>query len=120
MVSSPTSPGKRRRGARPAQDEVQRITSAPEPLAEDLARRQRRYLAQMGIRLLCFAGAFFTWGHLPVAVPILLLVAAVVLPYVAVLLANAGRERRDEDTTFMTYRELGPGSGPHDQLGGRP
>ena len=36
------------------------------------------------------------------------------LPYVAVLLANAGRERRDTDGAFMTPREIGTGSGaPH-------
>lgn len=115
MVSS-----RRTSRARPApRDDVQRITSAPEPLADDMARRQRRYLAQMGVRLVCFAAAFFTWGHVPVVVPILLLVAAVVLPYVAVLFANAGRERRDtDDTSLMTYREIGPGSGPHGQVGG--
>ncbi len=112
MVSSRRSPG------RPDED-AQRITSAPESLADDMSRRQRRYLAQMGVRMVCFAGAFFTWGHLPAVVPILLMVAAVVLPYVAVLFANAGRERRDTDATFMEYREIGPGSGPHEQLGGR-
>ncbi len=100
-------------------DDVQRITSAPESLADDMARRQRRYLAQMGVRMVCFAAAFFTWGHLPVVVPIILLIAAVVLPYVAVLFANAGRERRDtDDASFMQYREIGPGSGPHHQVGG--
>ena len=42
---------------------------------------------------------------------LLLIVAAVVLPYSAVLFANAGRERRDTDGTFMTPREIGPGTG---------
>ena len=42
---------------------------------------------------------------------LVLIVAAVVLPYVAVLFANAGRERRDTDGTFMTPREIGPGTG---------
>ena len=48
---------------------------------------------------------------------LLLLVAAVVLPYSAVLFANAGRERRDTDGTFMTAREIGPGTGAPRGLG---
>jgi hypothetical protein len=98
-------------------EEVTRITSAPEPLAEDLARRQKRYLVQMGIRILCFAGAVLTWGRIPMWASMLMIVAAVVLPYSAVLFANAGRERRDSDGTFMNPREIGPGSGAQRGLG---
>lgn len=92
--------------------EIHRITSAPEALADDMARRQKRYLVQMGIRVICFAGAVLSWGHIPLWASLVLIVAAVVLPYSAVLLANAGRERSDSDVSFMTPRELGPGTGP--------
>lgn len=98
---------------------MQRITAAPEPLGEDLARRQRRYLVQMGIRVVCFVLAIVTWSHAPRFVSLVLVVAAVVLPYVAVLLANAGRERRDELDPFVELREIGPGGRPS-QLGGTP
>ena len=98
-------------------EEVHSITSAPEALTDDLARRQKRYLAQMGIRVVCFAGAVFSWGHIPLWASLILIVAAVVLPYSAVLFANAGRERRDGDGTFMTTREIGPGSGAPRGLG---
>ena len=66
-----------------------RITSAAAPLSDDIAARSRRYLIQMGIRLACFLGAVLIdhWTRW------VLLVGAVVLPYVAVVLANAGRER---------------------------
>ncbi|GIG20954.1 hypothetical protein Cch01nite_16780 [Cellulomonas chitinilytica] len=101
-------------------DGVPRITSAPEPLAVDVARRQKRYLIQMGIRIVCFAAAVLTWGHLPIAFSLVFIVGAVVLPYVAVIFANAGRERRDTDVTFETQREIGPGGGTPGQLGGRP
>ncbi len=111
MVSS-----SRRRPDLPS-EEVHSITSAPEPLADDLARRQKRYLIQMGIRILCFAGAVLTWGRIPMWTSLLLIVAAVVLPYSAVLFANAGRERRDSDGTFMAAREIGPGSGAPRGLG---
>ena len=106
----------RRRG-RPAEPEVHRITSAPEPLADDLARRQRRYLWQMGIRIVCFLAAGLLWPYVPMAVSLGLVAAAAVLPYVAVLLANAGRERRDEPDVFFEAREIG--SAPrHDEQGG--
>ncbi len=34
-----------------------RITTAREPLADDVARRTHRYLVQMSIRIVCFVGA---------------------------------------------------------------
>ncbi|WP_246125172.1 DUF3099 domain-containing protein [Cellulomonas xylanilytica] len=98
-------------------EEVHSITSAPEPLADDMARRQKRYLVQMGVRILCFAAAVLSWGSIPMWASLLLIVAAVVLPYSAVLFANAGRERRDSDGTFMTPREIGPGSGSAGGIG---
>jgi hypothetical protein len=75
---------------------VHTITSAAAPLGDDIARRSRRYLAQMTLRTLCFLGAVFTWGHVPTPISVSLLVGAVVLPYVAVVLANAGRERPEQ------------------------
>lgn len=98
-------------------EEVHSITNAPEPLADDLARRQKRYLLQMGVRIVCFAGAVLSWGRIPMWASLLLIIAAVVLPYSAVLFANAGRERRDSDGTFMTPREIGPGSGSAGGIG---
>ena len=98
-------------------EEVYSITSAPEPLADDMARRQKRYLLQMGVRVLCFAAAVLTWGRIPMWASLLLIIAAVVLPYSAVLFANAGRERQESDGSFMTAREIGPGSGAPRGLG---
>ncbi|MEN1973818.1 DUF3099 domain-containing protein [Cellulomonas olei] len=77
-------------------DEAQSITSAPEPLGADQARRARRYLIQMGVRVACFVLAVLTWTHVPLWLSLVLIVGAVVLPYIAVLFANAGRERRDD------------------------
>ena len=84
------------------------ITSAPEPLADDLARRTRRYLLQMGIRTLCFVLAVVLWGVVPSWVSLLFIVGAVVLPYVAVLFANAGRERTDTSPALFDPRAIGP------------
>lgn len=64
------------------------ITSAPKSLKSDLAGRQRRYLISMIIRTLCFL--------LTVALPSpyrwFALAGAMILPYIAVVIANAGRE----------------------------
>lgn len=97
-----TSPGPRPSGGRrhgaDHGAEVPSITSAPEPLEEDQARRTRRYLIQMGIRIVCFVGAVLVdvlWIRL------VLVAAAVVLPYSAVLFANAGRDRVSYDTSPM-------------------
>ena len=96
----------------PGSDEVHRITSAPEPLADDQARRARRYLAQMSVRVVCFGVAVLTWHHVYAWVSVALLVAAVVLPYIAVLLANAGRERRDEPPPYVDPRSITAGRPP--------
>jgi hypothetical protein len=79
-------------------------------LAEDQARRARRYLVQMGLRLVCFLAAIFLadgWLRW------VLVAAAVVLPYSAVLFANAGRDRVSYDSSVVVPKgpaELPPGS----------
>lgn len=77
---------------------VPSITSAPEPLAVDQARRTRSYLIQMSIRVACFIGAVAVDGW----VRWVLVAAAVVLPYSAVLIANAGREHSSYETSPVT------------------
>jgi hypothetical protein len=96
---------------------VQRVTDAPESLAADQARRTRNYLWQMGLRVLCFLLAVLLWPYVPLWVSLTLVVGAVVLPYVAVLLVNAGRERRDPAPpgVLLDPRLLGTGGpAPHD------
>jgi len=97
---------KRRTGGRSRTDRVHTITSTQGPLGEDIDRRARRYLFQMSLRTVCFLGAVFTWGHIPTPVSAALLVSAVVLPYVAVVLANAGRERPERADSFLELREI--------------
>jgi hypothetical protein len=92
---------------------VQSVTSVPESLAEEQAGRIRRYLITMAIRTLCFIGAVVTatqgapwwlWGTLAVL--------AIVLPYVAVVLANAVRPRLSGSSAPVAPRGDGP-----DQIG---
>jgi len=114
----------RRRTGDRSQEAVPSITAAPEPLAEDQARRTRRYLIQMGVRVVCFLGAVAVARSVP-WLTVVLAVAAVVLPYVAVLGANAGRDQVHYDTSPMEPRSLPPGEepgehgiGPGDRPGG--
>ena len=64
-----------------------RITTATRSRHEDIALRQRRYLISMGIRTLCFVLAVVSIGHWFVWV---FIAGSFLLPYVAVVLANAG------------------------------
>ena len=98
---------KRRTGGRTSTDRVHTITSTQGPLGEDIDRRARRYLAQMAVRTVCFLGAVLSWGRVPTWLSVALLVGAVVLPYVAVVLANAGRERPEHADSMLELRELG-------------
>ncbi|WP_018656479.1 DUF3099 domain-containing protein [Actinomadura flavalba] len=73
--------------------DVHTVTDAPRPLSLDIASRQRRYLMSMGIRTGCFLAAILTAvAGAPFAVVLGLVLGAVFLPYVAVVVANAGRE----------------------------
>jgi hypothetical protein len=83
-----------------------RITTAAPNRADDIARRQRRYVISMLIRTACFVGAvvvgpgWFRW---------VLVAAALFLPYVAVVMANAVNSR-DEGFNLVS------GSTPHPEL----
>ena len=70
------------------EDEVHDITSAQPGLSTDLPVRQRRYLISMLIRTAFFVAAVFV----PNPYRWFCIIAALVLPYFAVVMANAGRE----------------------------
>jgi DUF3099 family protein len=62
-------------------------------MSEDIGHRQRRYLISMTIRTVCFVGAVLTATlGAPVWIPGVLIVGALILPYVSVVVANGGRE----------------------------
>lgn len=69
--------------------EVFTITGAQTGISQDQKGRQRTYLIGMGLRTSCFVLAIITNG------PIrwVLVAGAILLPYFAVVIANAGRER---------------------------
>ncbi|GAB2977242.1 DUF3099 domain-containing protein [Nocardioides montaniterrae] len=95
--------------ARSDSSDAIRITTAGSGPAADLARRQRRYLISMSFRALCFVGAVIAGAnHVNWLWPILILLA-LVLPYVAVVMANASDSRE-------TTMGLVGGMSPHKEL----
>src|ERR1700678_3691034 len=88
-------------GARAQQ--VHLVTQARRPLSEDIRYRQHRYLLMMGIRTLCFAVALVLFvAHLRwlILIPA---VGAIIIPYIAVIFANGGREP-DNTRGFLEHR----------------
>jgi hypothetical protein len=80
--------------------EVHRITDAGVPLSAEQAGRIRRYLWSMGIRTACVLGAVLA----PSPWRWVLAAGAIFLPYVAVVMANAGRERSDGEGVRVVVR----------------
>ncbi|AUG80322.1 membrane protein [Kitasatospora sp. MMS16-BH015] len=93
--------------------EVFRITGARTGLTEDVRGRQRRYVVSMLIRTVCVLAGVALWDVQRYCA-IAALICAVLMPYFAVLIANAGRERAPGlPSTFAVSPEtplmLGPG-----------
>ncbi|MFE2939905.1 DUF3099 domain-containing protein [Streptomyces sp. NPDC059255] len=88
--------------------EVFQITGARTGLAEDVRGRQRRYVISMSVRTLSVIATVALWNvQRPVAIVTLAL--GVLLPYVAVVIANAGRENSPAlPATFVGTPTLPP------------
>ena len=103
------------RDLRRDRDEAVRITTASSNAQDEIWARQRRYIYSMALRTGCFLGAIFVG---PGVLRWVLVAGAVLLPYVAVVMANAvggrsdGFELRDAQPG---HQALGPGPpGPDD------
>ncbi|MBT2394180.1 DUF3099 domain-containing protein [Streptomyces maoxianensis] len=72
--------------------EVFRITGARQGLADDVRGRQRRYVISMSVRTVAVILAAVLW-NVERHVAFVALVLGGVLPYIAVVIANAGREK---------------------------
>ncbi|WP_280689005.1 DUF3099 domain-containing protein [Kitasatospora sp. GAS204B] len=101
-------------GGRQSDDgRVFRITGARTSLSEDVRGRQRRYIISMLVRTACVLLAVALW-NVQRYVAFGALAGAVLLPYFAVIIANAGRERAPGlpstfDMPADTPLMLGPG-----------
>ncbi|MFI6036699.1 DUF3099 domain-containing protein [Streptomyces sp. NPDC051315] len=106
--------------------QVFRITGARQGLQDDVRGRQRRYVISMSIRTLSVILAAVLW-NVERHVAVVALVLGAVLPYISVVIANAGRENAPGlPSTFLTtpvrpmltppHAEDGPGaSGPEEE-----
>jgi hypothetical protein len=95
------------------------VTTAKPGHAQEMSGRMRRYLISMSIRVICLVLAIFV---LHGALRLVGVAAAVVLPWIAVVLANAGPTDDGDRPTFVDRAELEPPAvtpiGPSSQ--GRP
>jgi hypothetical protein len=83
--------------------QVHLVTQARRPMSEDIRYRQHRYLIMMAIRTACFVIAVIMFvNHLRwlVLIPA---VGALIIPYIAVIFANGGREP-DNMRGFLEHR----------------
>lgn len=93
---------------------AQRITEAEVSHEQDIHTRTVRYLISMGIRMLCFFLAVLT----PSPWRWFFAVGAIVLPWIAVLIANAARARGTEsggavlDSAPLEALTTGPADSP--------
>jgi small-conductance mechanosensitive channel len=83
---------------------AQSATSLPEAPRDDEHRRSSRYLIMMGIRVLCFIlmvvvtpYSWYTW---------VFAAGAILIPYIAVVLANAGSDVSRSTTAVNPERAL--------------
>lgn len=94
--------------AKQGDDEVFAITSAQRGLSEQQPDRTKRYLVSMAVRTACVIGAIFIPGWPRWA----LIAGAMVLPYLAVILANGGRED-NPGSRIVTPRAALPAGSNH-------
>jgi hypothetical protein len=98
----------------PRRDTSVRITTATRSRSEDISLRQRRYLISMGIRTVCFVLAVFSVGHWYLWV---FLAGSFFLPYVAVVVANAGSypDSSEDPSPFGPDESVRQIEGPRDR-----
>ncbi|WP_262004282.1 DUF3099 domain-containing protein [Streptomyces sp. FIT100] len=106
-----------------SEGEVFRITGARQGLADDVRGRQRRYVISMSVRTVAVILAAVLW-NVERHVAIVALVLGALLPYVAVVIANAGRENAPSlPSTFIpppVRPMLDPGGSPAQDDGEEP
>ncbi|HEU5034319.1 MAG TPA: DUF3099 domain-containing protein [Mycobacteriales bacterium] len=89
------------------------VTTAPRNPRDELRARERRYLVTMGIRVLCFIGAIVLFSvHLKWEAAIAV-AGSLVLPWLAVIAANAGPKPVFESPALYARRNHALRGGNH-------
>ncbi|MFC4501709.1 MULTISPECIES: DUF3099 domain-containing protein [Streptomyces] len=91
--------------------EVFRITGARQGLQDDVRGRQRRYVISMAVRTVAVILAATLW-NVERHVALVALVLGALLPYVAVVIANAGRENAPGLPSTFISTPVRPGIAP--------
>lgn len=86
----------------PSSPAVASVTSAPPPASEDRRHRTRNYLLTMALRTLCFVLAYLPEGWLRWTC----VAMAALLPYLAVVLANAVGPRTGTPVAHLERGQL--------------
>ncbi|QCR43584.1 hypothetical protein C1N91_08550 [Curtobacterium sp. SGAir0471] len=85
---------------------TQSITSLPDSPELDRAHRLSKYVWQMAVRVVCFIGAVLIWTTWHTWLAVIPIVLAAVIPWVAVILANAGSNAESDIVTPAGALEL--------------
>jgi hypothetical protein len=72
------------------------ITSLPDSPEQDRAHRLSRYVWQMAVRVVFFVGAVLVWSVWHTWLAVIPIVLAGVIPWVAVVIANAGNHTESD------------------------
>ena len=79
------------------------ISSAKYAHSDEIPGRMKKYLISMAIRTACFIGAIFAEGILRWV----LIAGSLILPYIAVVVANAGHEQSfTPDATYESKKQI--------------
>ena len=84
------------------------VTTARKSPREELAQRERRYLITMGIRVVCFILAIVLFGVGLRWVAAFAVAGSLILPWVAVVAANAGPRRTGPEQPSLYRRRQPP------------
>jgi hypothetical protein len=92
-------------------DEPVLVTSARPSPRQELRERERRYLITMGLRVVCFILAIVLFGVGLRWVAAFAVAGSLILPWIAVVAANAGPRRAVErPALYAPRRQQLPGS----------
>ena len=96
--------------------ETYSISQAKESLDDEMHHRMKRYLISMSVRTLCFilAVVFEGWLRWTMAA------AAILLPYIAVVMANAGPRKTVHAGSPYSPARVAIEGGPHRAVDTRP
>ncbi|MHB1594514.1 MAG: DUF3099 domain-containing protein [Streptosporangiaceae bacterium] len=91
----------------PRRDQAHLVTEARQSRSAEINQRERRYLVMMGIRVLCFVIAILMFVNHLGWIAMIPAAGAIVLPYFAVVVANA--RQVSSSGGFRPYQPRLPG-----------